>query len=138
MKKLNEILSHLKNNPEFRKINTSSTIEKFIAVLPLKLKKGVKFAYIKGQTLFFVLTHPVYKMEFEYNKADIKSLLKMGNFDNVTDITFFVTNKIERKVKTVKSEPVYKERAKGVFFNKANDSEIHEKFENIRNIIKDS
>ena len=99
MKNLNEILCHLKKNPEFRKINTSSTIEKFINVLPLKLKKGVKFGYIKGQTLYFVLTHPVYKMEFEYNKADIKSLLKNANFDNVNEIAFFVTNKIERKLK---------------------------------------
>jgi hypothetical protein len=138
MKKLNEILSHLKNNPEFRKINTSTSIEKFIEVLPLKLKKGVKFGYIKGQTLFFVLTHPVYKMEFEYNKADIKSLLKMGNFENVTEIGFFVSNKIEKKEKIIKIEPLYKERAKGIFFNHANDEKIYQKFENIRNIIKGS
>ncbi|KAB7884454.1 DciA family protein [Poseidonibacter ostreae] len=135
MKKLNEILSHLKNNPEFRKINTSSTIEKFIDVLPLKLKKGVKFGYIKGQTLYFVLTHPVYKMEFEYNKADIKSLLKNSNFDNVNEIAFFVTNKIERKSKEIKEEPLYKERSNGIFINRAKDENIYKKFESIRNII---
>ena len=135
MKKLNEILSHLKNNPEFRKINTSSTIEKFIDVLPLKLKKGVKFGYIKGQTLYFVLTHPVYKMEFEYNKADIKSLLKNANFDNVNEIAFFVTNKIERKTKKNINEPLYKERSNGVFINKAKDQTLYKKFESIRNII---
>ncbi|MAC83178.1 MAG: hypothetical protein CL624_03485 [Arcobacter sp.] len=135
MKKLNEILIHLKNNPEFRKINTSSTIEKFIDVLPLKLKKGVKFGYIKGQTLYFVLTHPVYKMEFEYNKADIKSLLKNSNFDNVNEIAFFVTNKIERKSKEIKEEPLYKERSNGIFINRAKDENIYKKFESIRNII---
>ena len=138
MKKLNEILSHLKNNPEFRKINTSSTIEKFIDVLPLKLKKGVKFGYIKGQTLYFVLTHPVYKIEFEYNKADIKSLLKNANFDNVNEIAFFVTNKIERKTKNIIVEPLFKERSNGVFINKAKDENLYKKFEAIRNIIKKS
>jgi hypothetical protein len=97
MKKINEILSHLKNNPEFSKINTSFLIKKFIEVLPLKLKKGVKFAYVKNQTLYFVLTHPVYKMEFEYNKADIKSLLKNFKIANVEDIGFFITNIIEKK-----------------------------------------
>ncbi|MEZ4693818.1 MAG: DUF721 domain-containing protein [Aliarcobacter sp.] len=97
MKKINEILSHLKNNPEFRKINTSFLIIKFIDALPLKLKKGVKFGYVKNQTLYFVLTHPVYKMEFEYNKADIKSLLKNFKIANVEDIAFFVTNVIEKK-----------------------------------------
>ena len=68
MKKINEILSHLKNNPEFRKINTSFLIMKFIDVLPLKLKKGVKFGYIKNQTLYFVLTHPVYKWNLSITK----------------------------------------------------------------------
>ena len=138
MKKLNEILSHLKNNPEFRKINTSSTIEKFIEVLPLKLKKGVKFGYIKGQTLYFVLTHPVYKMEFEYNKADIKSLLKNANFENVNEIAFFVTNKIEKKLKKKIEESLYEERSNGVFINKAKDQTLYKKFEDIRNIIKKS
>lgn len=135
MKKLNEILSHLKNNPEFRKINTSSTIEKFIDVLPLKLKKGVKFGYIKGQTLYFVLTHPVYKIEFEYNKADIKSLLKNANFENVNEIAFFITNKIERKSKKNEKEILFKERSNGMFINKAKDENIYKKFESIRTII---
>ena len=55
MKKISEILSHLKNYPEFKKFNTYSLIVKFIDVLPLKLKKGVKFAYIKNQTLYFYI-----------------------------------------------------------------------------------
>ena len=138
MKKINEILSHLKNNPEFRKINTSLLIMKFIDILPLKLKKGVKFGYIKNQTLYFVLTHPVYKMEFEYNKADIKSLLKNFKIANVEDIGFFITNVIEKKEK--ENEPIllYKERSYGIFDNKAKDEYLFKRFENIREIIKNS
>ena len=138
MKKINEILSHLKNNPEFRKINTSFLIMKFIDVLPLKLKKGVKFGYVKNQTLYFVLTHPVYKMEFEYNKADIKSLLKNFKIANVEDIGFFITNVIEKKEK--ENEPIllYKERSYGIFDNKAKDEYLFKRFENIREIIKNS
>lgn len=138
MKKINEILSHLKNNPEFSKINTSFLIKKFIEVLPLKLKKGVKFAYVKNQTLFFVLTHPVYKMEFEYNKADIKSLLKTFKIANVEDIGFFITNVIEKKEKEIEPTPLYKERSYGIFDNKAKDEYIFKKFEKIREIIKNS
>lgn len=138
MKKINEILSHLKNNPEFRKINTSILITKFIDVLPLKLKKGIKFGYVKNQTLFFVLTHPVYKMEFEYNKALIKSLLKNFNIANVEDIGFFVTNVIEKKESEKKEEPMYVERSYGIFENKAKDEMIFKKFEKIREIIKNS
>ena len=138
MKKINEILSHLKNNPEFSKINTSFLIKKFIEVLPLKLKKGVKFAYVKNQTLFFVLTHPVYKMEFEYNKADIKSLLKNFKIANVEDIGFFVTNVIEKKVIQKTHEPIYKERSYGIFENKVKDERLFRKIERIREIIKTS
>ena len=138
MKKINEILSHLKNNPEFSKINTSFLIKKFIEILPLKLKKGVKFAYVKNQTLFFVLTHPVYKMEFEYNKADIKSLLKNFKIANVEDIGFFITNVIEKKEEPKEPTPLYKERSYGIFENRAKDEYIFKKFEKIREIIKNS
>ena len=138
MKKINEILSHLKNNPEFSKINTSFLIKKFIEVLPLKLKKGVKFAYVKNQTLYFVLTHPVYKMEFEYNKADIKSLLKNFKIANVEDIGFFITNVIEKKEEPKEPIPLYIERSYGIFENKAKNEQIFRKFEKIREIIKNS
>ncbi len=138
MKKINEILSHLKNNPEFSKINTSFLIQKFIEVLPLKLKKGVKFAYVKNQTLYFVLTHPVYKMEFEYNKADIKSLLKNFKIANVEDIGFFITNVIERKEEPPKPTPLYIERSYGIFENRAKNEYLFKKFEKIREIIKTS
>ncbi|NCB11380.1 hypothetical protein CP963_01725 [Arcobacter cloacae] len=138
MKKINEILSHLKNNPEFRKINTSFLIMKFIDALPLKLKKGVKFGYVKNQTLYFVLTHPVYKMEFEYNKADIKSLLKNFKIANVEDIAFFVTNVIDKKEEEKEEKPLYIERSYGIFENKAKDEKIFKKFEKIREIIKNS
>ena len=138
MKKINEILSHIKNNPEFRKINTSLLIMKFIDILPLKLKKGVKFGYIKNQTLYFVLTHPVYKMEFEYNKADIKSLLKSFKIANVEDIGFFVTNIIEKKENNKEVIVFYKERSYGIFENKAKDEYIFKKFEKIRELIKNS
>jgi hypothetical protein len=138
MKKMNEILSHLKNNPQFRKINTNSSIKNFIDVLPLKLKKGVKFAYVKRQTLYFVLSHPVYKMEFEYNKAHIKSLLKKSLIANVEEIDFFVTNKIKKKSKKIEHEPSYDERSHGIFANCIKDEKLFKKIEAIRDIIKNS
>lgn len=138
MKKMNEILSHLKKNPEFRKINTSSAIERLIEILPLKLKKGIKFAYVKKQTLYFVLTHPVYKMEFEYNKSLIKSLLKSALIANVNDVKFFVTNIIEKKEPLTENKPYYSERSHGIFENFCKDEKLRKKFEDIREIIKNS
>ncbi len=136
---MNEILCHLKNNPEFRKINTQETIQKFIELLPLKLKKGIKFAYVKRQILYFVLTHPVYKMEFEYNKSLINALLKKSNIANVEEVKFFVTNKIEkRKQQKVNQDDTFTERSYGIFQNSVQNEELHEKIEKIRSIIKKS
>ncbi len=138
MKNASEILTHLKYYPEFKKINTNITIERLIKSLPLKLNKGIKFGYIKNQTLFFVLKHPVYKMEFEYNKSLIKSLLKKANIANVNDIKFFVTNVIEKKEEELKEEDFYKERSYGIFENFCENEDLRKKFEEIRNIIKNS
>ena len=138
MKKMNEILCHLKNNPEFRKINTQETIQRFINILPLKLKKGIKFAYVKRQILYFVLTHPVYKMEFEYNKSLINTLLKKAQIANVEELKFFVTNKIERKVKKEEKNDHFNERSYGIFENPIKNEKLHNKVEEIRKIIKES
>ena len=138
MKKMNEILCHLKNNPEFRKINTQEVIQRFIELLPLKLKKGIKFAYVKKQILYFVLTHPVYKMEFEYNKSLINTLLKKAQIANVEELKFFVTNKIEKRVKKEIKFEYYKERSYGIFENSIQDEKLHKKIEDIRSIIKGS
>ncbi len=138
MKKINEILSHIKNCPEFRKINTHETIQRFIEILPLKLKKGIKFAYVKRQILYFVLTHPVYKMEFEYNKSLINTLLKKSHIANIDDIKFFVTNIIEKKELSKEGKEYYDERSFGIFENNITNKELHEKVEQIRKIIKNS
>jgi len=138
MKKINEILSHLKKSPEFRKINTQKTIQDFIELLPASLKKGVKFAYIKADILYFVLTHPVYKMEFEYNKSLINTLLKKYPLITVDQLKFFVTNKKDKKIEFNVKENLYKERSHGIFTNHLTDQDLHAKMEAIRKIIKDS
>jgi hypothetical protein len=77
-------------------------------------------------------------MEFEYNKADIKSLLKNFKIANVEDIGFFITNIIEKKEDPKEPIPFYIERSYGIFENRAKDEYIFKKFEKIREIIKNS
>ncbi len=136
MKKVNDILTHLKYNPEFKKLNTHTTLQKLINTLPLKLKKGVKFAYVKKDILFFVLTHPVYKMEFSHNKDLIWSLLKTLGIANISDINFFVTNVMEKKEEILEEKPFYTERSYGIFENFIEDTKLHSKIESIRKLIK--
>ncbi|WP_419769550.1 MAG: DUF721 domain-containing protein [Candidatus Marinarcus sp.] len=136
MKKVDDILTHLKYSPEFKKLNTHTTLDKLINTLPLKLKKGVKFAYVKKEILFFVLTHPVYKMEFTHSKELIRSLLKTFSIANIEDIRFFVTNVIEKKEEAPQEKAFFDERSYGIFENKIQDKKLHQKMELIRSIIK--
>ncbi len=84
------------------------------------------------------MTHQVYKMEFKYNKEEIKKLLEKYQFTDISDIDFFVTNSIN----SVKNEKIedkkYKERSLGIFENKIKDEKLFLRFENIRKIIKES
>ncbi len=138
MKKLNDIISHFKNLPEFNRLDTFTYIRKLIDILPPRLKQGVKFAYIKNETLFFVLNHPLYKKEFETNANDILSLAKKYEVLNVNEIKFFVSHttiKNKEEDDTFEDEK-YKERSYGIFENHLSDEKLYKKFENIRNIIK--
>jgi hypothetical protein len=141
MKKLNDILTHIESLPEFKKFNTVNSISKFINILPDKLKVGIKFAYVKNETLFFVLSHPVYKTEFKYNKVDIKNLLEKYNYKDISDIDFFVShtpNSEGIKQEDITTQSTYPEKSIGIFENKISDKKLFSIFENIREIIKNN
>jgi hypothetical protein len=104
----------------------------------LKLKKGVKFAYIKKDVLFFVLTHPVFKMEFTHSKDLVWSLLKTLGIANISDIQFFVTNVMEKKEAITEEKPFFEERSYGIFENYIEDKTLHHKIELIRKLIKNT
>jgi hypothetical protein len=138
MKNIKSILSHIKSSPEFKKINTQQNLALLINALPQHLKNGVKFAYTKNMNLFFVLKHPVYKNEFKNNISLIKSLLKDLKIANIEKIDFFVTHTIEKKQK--KQEIIYQtyqERSYGIFQNNLTNKTLYNKFEKIRQIIKE-
>ena len=139
MKNIKDILTHIKYSPEFKKINTQSVLLKLIELLPLNLRRGVLFAYTKQQTLYFVVTHPVFKDEFKYSENLIRDLLKKLHLANIDEIRCFVTNK-----KSVKDEfqyekiviEKYNERSNAVFENNIEDKELYKIFEDIRETIR--
>lgn len=141
MKNTNEILTHIKYSPEFKKINTQSALLKLIDSLPVSIKKGVAFAYTKNQTLFFVVYHPVYKteMKIEYNQTLIRDLLKKLQIANVEKIECFVTNKKVKKdffeYEKIEIEKV-NEKSYGLFDNNIEDKDLYNLFEDIRKTIK--
>ncbi len=145
MKKANEILSGVKNRPNFKSIHKYSCFNKLKALLPPRFQKAIAFFYIRNNTLFGGLSHPGYKMELNYNKDLVKSLLKelilieqscQEIFANVDKIEFFVS-KFHTKAPEYSSQsiPRYKELATGNFVINAKNEKIVEIFEKIREDI---
>ncbi len=104
----------------------------------------VSFAYVKHKVLYFVLTHPGAKQEFDIIIASIKTPLKQYppqkcqelDFD---DIRAYVSHKPIPKTTEVKKEtvPLYEERSAGTFENAVKDEKLHNIIEKIRTSIHD-
>ncbi len=87
--------------------------------------------------MHFVLTHQLFKVEFEHNKDTLKALLKMAEIKNVSNFVFFVSNSIDKPIKKNRdASEKYIEKSVGIFENRAKDEKIFKKFEDIREIIK--
>ncbi|WP_297813319.1 hypothetical protein [uncultured Helicobacter sp.] len=137
-------MSHLFNTPCHQKYYEISQINHFIRMLPLSIKEGIVFGYIKNNILFLVLKHPAFKQEFYHKITLVKQLLKTyqrekSSLLKVQDIKYFVTHNIYHKaVESLQDNArtqCYGELSCGNFTNHAKDTKIYEIFENIRQII---
>jgi hypothetical protein len=137
MKDVRNIIGSISKTPEFKKINTNRIIDEVIAALPPVIKKGVEFAYIKHSTLFFVLSHPIYKSEFKFRDSHIKHLIKSSPLRDIQKIECFVTNKPKPKEIKSNEEKIsfYEESSHGIFENCVEDEILYNKFEEIRKAI---
>lgn len=143
MEKVSSILSHLTHRPQFRFLLKHSCYQKFIELLPPKFKKAIAFVYIDNSTLFVALSHPGYKMELNYNKDLLKSLLNMMGTHNL-DCSNLKASKVvifnskfhnnRPKPKEI-TEPKYNELSTGDFKICSDNSKIIEKFEAIKKQI---
>jgi hypothetical protein len=147
MKKASIILSHLSNQPQFRYLKQESCYKKYISLLGKKWQKAVAFIYIKNDTLFVAVTHPGFKMELNYNRDLLKSLLtQIASFDpecqmmQADKVVVFHSKyrsiiKEEPEITTV---PYYNELSSAQFDLNDMDSEIQEKFQETKDIIKEN
>ena len=143
MKKASDIINLLQNKPQFSKLSSYACIRKIESAFSKPLQKMIKFAYIKHQTLFFVLNHPGAKQEFDNNIDSIKSALKFATPKEccetpIDDIKAFVTHtpthNTPYKPKEVQH---YTERAKGDFsLEMIHDPKLKEIAKTIQKIIQ--
>ncbi len=145
MKKVSFILSHLVNQPQFKVLKQENCYKKYISLLGAKWQKAVAFIYIKDNTLFLAVTHPGFKMELNYNKDLLKSILtqlssidpdcKMMNADKIV-VFHSKYRSIVKELPKESTVPYYNELASSEFIIENQDEEIREKFEQIKAQIK--
>ncbi len=145
MKKASIILSHLTNQPQFKVLKQESCYKKYISLLGAKWQKAIAFIYIKENTLFIAVTHPGFKMELNYNKDLLKSILtQLSSIDPScemmqADKVVVFHSKYRSIVKDVAEEstiPYYNELASSEFTIENQDEELKKKFEQIKEQIR--
>jgi len=144
MKKAYTILSHLSSLPQFKVLKRQECYRKYIKLLGPKWQKAVAFIYIKEETLFIAVTHPGFKMELNYNRDLLKSLLTQLNTHDTScknmyasEIVIFHSKyyPLKQKTNTLSTIPHYEERASNTFTIHSQDADLQAKFEHIKEHI---
>ena len=143
MKNASSILSHISYQPQFKSIRKHVCYRKFIQLLQPKFQKAIAFVYVKNSTLFVALSHPGYKMELNYNRDLLKSILNMISDNDkeckdmrVSSVVVF-NSKYHKQIpkEDIKTDPKYMELSTGEFTIESSDRDIIERFEAIKKQI---
>jgi len=144
MKKASSILSHLSSQPQFKFLKQQGCYKKYIGLLGAKYQKAIAFIYIKDDTLFIAVTHPGFKMELNYNKNLLKSVLtQLSKHDEscemmtASKVVVFHSkyHPIKKEQETISTVPYYNELASIDFDIQSDDAELITKFEQIKKQI---
>lgn len=143
MKKASMILSHLSSQPQFKSLKRQECYQKYINLLSQKWQKAVAFVYIKDETLFIAVTHPGFKMELNYNRDLLKSLLtQLNTYDpacqamSAKKVVIFHSkyHAMPEEKASITTVPHYHERSSGTF-TLPTDENLKESFERIQALI---
>lgn len=146
MKQANMILSHIQSLPQFKLLKSHYCYQKFISLLNPRFQKAIAFVYVRDDTLFVALSHPGFKMELNYNKDLLRSLLSMLATNDkkcqsmkASKVVLFNSKHLSIiKEKPIESTvPYYKEMARGEFTIASEDEALIEAFNKIRKSILD-
>lgn len=143
MKNIQSLLSHLSCQPQFRYLGQHNCYRKFIQLLPPKFQEAIAFVYIENKTLFVALSHPGYKMELNYNRDLLKSVLTMVRKHDAgcsqleaEKVAIFNSKYYAPSAKeSQSSDPKYFELANADFLIQTDDTILREKFESIKKHI---
>jgi len=145
MKKVSAILSHLTTQPQFKSLKRHACYNRYLSLLGAKWQKAIAFVYIRNNTLFVAVKHPGFKMELNYNKDILKSILtQLSTLDKACQmlqaekVVVFHSkyHPLPQKHQQTSTIPRYHELATADFTILSPDAELREKFETIRQHIQ--
>jgi len=145
MKKASLILSQLGNLPQFKLLKQQECYKKYISLLGAKWQKAIAFVYVRDNTLFVAVKHPGFKMELNYNRDLLKSVLtQLSTLDKAC--SGLKADKVaifHSKYRSVLQEkplpdtvPHYHELASREFPVLSDDQEIKKRFEELKTVIE--
>jgi len=147
MKNASHILASLRQKPSFSKLARYECIRRIAGLFPPHLQRLIRYGYFRNDILFFVLSHPGAKQEFDNIIASIKAPLKQYAPPECRetlpdDIRAYATHRAGGQETQAgaferRSDALYAERADGRFLNAARHPELHRLLERIREHIHD-
>lgn len=159
-KTTNNVLTNLANKKEFSEVRKRYKLHSFLEkILIKKILNYILFAFYRNDKLSIAVLHPVAQSELNYQKKMIMDYAKMvPDFKDIKEVAVFRYDKLYSFSKNFdkksfddfstplkkdnndenEPKPFYNERAHGIFQNSIKDEKLHEKLEEIRQIIKNS
>jgi hypothetical protein len=141
MKNIKEILKH--TPLPYDKIKMQRCLKLVTSGLPIHLKNSISYMYLKGETIYFATKHPAINFELYQKLADIKMMLRAIQLKKrclsikITNIKAYTTYKKEKTPTKIPNDiKFYIQKPTTNFENRAKNKKIKEKFEEIREIIK--
>ncbi len=145
MKNASHILTSLRHRPQFSKLARFECIRRIQALFPPHLQRLIRYGYFHNGILYFVLSHPGAKQEFDNITASIKAPLKRYTPPECAetppgDIRAFVTHTPPAAAangREKETAPAFEERSTGNFENPASHPVLHGLIERIKAHIHD-
>ncbi|WP_169777618.1 hypothetical protein [Campylobacter mucosalis] len=150
MKTAKNLIEHIYDNPSYKNLRSIRECSRLIALLEPSHQKMIDFCYVKNNVLYFMLNHPLGLQELKRDSSiiTIKGLLKIlitksqkdgkdSVFSSVCDIKFFKSKTLKLHKKSNEQVQISrKQKSKAEFINHTKSETLHQKFEELREILK--
>ncbi len=151
MKNASQIINTLQCKPQFSKLITYRCVDKLKSSLLVSVQKNIKYGFVKNNTLYFILTTRLNKLDINNIINTIKLILNSPMIlesekfveclgVKIEDVKIFTDPKPQKKYTaftTTSHLKTYRERATGEMDVKIEDEKLKSLVQSVLEIIKE-